>query len=177
MSLNVTIVNQPSIADPSAMVSLRDTLDHVLRLQRKIDRLCEARDESLAAAAEIAARANMGRPEAESVYGRLQEADIPGRSEVVTKGGWHPQRIYRGVWPPVGQPCVYLLRNGPHVIYVGRSVNPQSRIGPHRRSGKVFDAVDLWVCRDEEEMICLEADLIHQHYDSLENQRREEVLL
>lgn len=180
MNLDVTIIRDPvegRVGDEDEMRSLWDTLHHVDRLDRTIERLKQVREKAMEAAVCAAGRTGMGRDEAVELYEWLHERDLAGRSYIYHAAGWSYQTMFKGGWPRRGRPCVYLLRNGPEVIYVGRSIYPKSRVKHHRRSGKIFDAIDIWICRDEGEMIGLERDLIRQHFDSLENQRHEEVLL
>lgn len=59
--------------------------------------------------------------------------------------------------------CVYILRNGKEVVYVGKSNGGlYSRIGEHMRR-KIFDNVELIICDTEDELARVEAREIIKH--------------
>lgn len=61
---------------------------------------------------------------------------------------------------PVPPGCgVYILFQDGAITYIGRSTRLKTRIGVHRRSGRVFDSVKIIAC-DEVTSIWLEPELI-----------------
>lgn len=174
--LGVEIIHEPGQqGDPAEMRSLWETVRHIERIDAKIQALGEARQKALEAAMCAAHRSGMGRTEAREIHTWFKDRGIAGRGPICEAAGWHANRIFRPTkWPHRRQPCVYLLRAGAQVVYVGRTRSGvKQRVQHHLRDGREFYSVDIWICSDRREMRRLEADLIHQHFDSLENQRRE----
>ena len=153
-----------------------ETIEHALRVHRKIETLQGSLTDSLTVAASLAGE--MGALMDYATFYRLatelRERDVPGRG-VFTGGKQLPPppgtviRRHRNEneppWPACC-PCVYVLvKSTGEVIYVGKTTHLPSRITAHR--AKPWDWCEVIVCESEQAALDLEGDLIFQHQPDL----------
>ena len=153
-----------------------ETIEHVLRLHRKVETLQASLGDSLKVAASLAGE--MGAAMDYATFYRLamelRDNDVPGRG--VFTGGRQlpppPGTVIRRnrnendpPWPGYC-PCVYILINASgEVIYVGKTTHLPSRITAHR--AKPWEWCEAVVCESEQAALDLEGDLIFQHQPDL----------
>tara|TARA_R110000764_G_scaffold224597_1_gene313822 strand:+ start:333 stop:881 length:549 start_codon:yes stop_codon:yes gene_type:complete len=155
----VSIINSQAENEPLPE-DVASSLEHLLRLDDKIVRLSEARQATLAALTVSTARWAPSPHVASAIemVNVLKDRDIRGRSRIrqIVNPNMNAATAIRH--------CVYALISVSDVVYVGRSEGHQShRVNKHHKSGKVFDEVILYRCRDAAHMKDLEAVLIDQH--------------
>ena len=152
-----------------------ETIEHALRVYRKIETLKDSLTDSLNVAASLAGE--MGAAMDYATFYRLaqelRDQEVPGRG-VFTGGKQLPPppgtvlRRHRDdnepPWPAMC-PCVYLLMREGKVIYVGKSKHLPQRITAHR--GKPWEWCEVIVCESEQAALELEGDLIFQHQPDL----------
>jgi hypothetical protein len=158
----------PDSASSEIPDDLAANLDHAIRLVAKIERLKIAQKEAMQAAAEAARRWRpINADIAQRLCDVLRDDEIPHRGLVREALGVGSSNIR------IDRCVVYVLLHNNQVVYVGRSMNnARERVASHRASGKVFDEVHVYQCRNDRHMRDLEAVLIEQHAPRF-NQRRE----
>lgn len=150
-----------------------DTIDHAIRLERKLQILLAARREAMEVIVSLSTKVD--RDTLIEGYELLKEADVPGRKPVLDEvkrnrlaprpPGWSCRRR-RGSgeqWPKAPSWVYVLLDDATEVLYVGKSNEPKTRVSAHNARGIPWTQVELIACASPEDALRLEGDLIHQY--------------
>lgn len=145
------------------------TVDHVVRMARKRDKLIEAIDEAVAVLVDLSSGTH--RDEIADAYEQLKAANVRGRVALRYSGKRQasPGEVFRrergegSVWPTAPAWVYVLWDDDDRICYIGMTAQKKlcDRMQGHR--AKPWSYLMMRACESEAEALRLEGDLIFQH--------------